>query len=94
MEIIGSDGVGAPRLRADDSVARQVSQRDPRRNAGHPPVNYIAVESVDEYAKKAKRLGATEVMPKTAVKEMGWFVWLKDTEGNVFALWETDGEAA
>ena len=26
-----------------------------RRNAGHPPVNYIAVESIDEYAKKAKR---------------------------------------
>ena len=64
-----------------------------RQNASHPPVNYIAVESVDEYAKKAKRLGATEVMPKTAVKEMGWFVWLKDTEGNVFALWETDGKA-
>ena len=65
-----------------------------RRHPDHPPVNYIAVESVDEYAKKAKRLGATEVMPKTAVKEMGWFVWLKDTEGNVFALWETDGKAA
>jgi predicted enzyme related to lactoylglutathione lyase len=65
-----------------------------RKHPNHPPVNYIAVESVDEYAKKGKRLGATEVMPKTAVKGMGWFVWLKDTEGNVFALWESDGKAA
>jgi hypothetical protein len=33
-------------------------------------------------------------MPKTVVKGMGWFVWLKATEGNVFALWESDGKAA
>jgi uncharacterized protein len=65
-----------------------------RQHPGHPPVNYISVESVDEYAKKAERLGAEVVMPKTAVKEMGWFAWLKDTEGNVFGLWETDGKAA
>jgi len=65
-----------------------------RQHAGHPPVNYIGVESVDEYAKKAKRLGAEEVMPKTPVKGMGWFVWLKDTEGNIFAIWQTDEKAA
>ena len=29
-------------------------------------------------------------MPKTPVKAMGWFSVLKDTEGNVFALWQTD----
>ena len=65
-----------------------------RQHAGHLPVNYIGVESVDEYAKKAKRLGAEEVMPKTPVTGMGWFVWLKDTEGNVFAIWQTDEKAA
>ena len=53
-----------------------------------------AVESVDEYAKKAKRLGAVEVMPKTPVKAMGWFAMLKDTEGNVFGIWQTDPKAA
>jgi hypothetical protein len=57
-------------------------------------VNYIAVESVDEYAKKAKRLGATEVRPKTAVKEMGWFVWLKDTKGTSSPCGRPDGKAA
>jgi predicted enzyme related to lactoylglutathione lyase len=65
-----------------------------RQHPGHPPVNYIGVESVDEYAKKAKRLGAQEIVPKTPVKGMGWFVWLKDTEGNVFAIWQTDEKAA
>ena len=65
-----------------------------RQHPGHPPVNYIAVESVDESVSKAKRLGAQDVMPKTPVKGMGWFAWLKDTEGNVFGIWKTDAKAA
>jgi predicted enzyme related to lactoylglutathione lyase len=60
-----------------------------RQHPGHTPVNYISVESVDEYAKKARPLGAQDVMPKTPVKGMGWFAWLRDTEGNVFGIWET-----
>jgi predicted enzyme related to lactoylglutathione lyase len=63
-------------------------------HTGHAPVNYIAVASVDEHARKAKRLGAEEVMPKTPVKGMGWFAWLKDTEGNVFGIWQSDQTAA
>jgi predicted enzyme related to lactoylglutathione lyase len=58
------------------------------------PVNYISVESVDESTKRARRLGAEELMPKTPVKGMGWFAWLKDTEGNVFGIWQTDEKAA
>jgi uncharacterized protein len=54
-----------------------------------PPVNYILVESVDEYVKKAERLGAKVVMPKTPVSEMGWFAQFTDPEGNLFAVWET-----
>jgi hypothetical protein len=65
-----------------------------RQHPEHPPTNYISVERVDEYLLKGKRLGAKEVMPKTPVKGMGWFAWLKDTEGNVFAIWETDEKAA
>ena len=38
--------------------------------------------------------GAEELMPKTPVKGMGWFAWLKDTEGNVFGIWQTDEKAA
>jgi predicted enzyme related to lactoylglutathione lyase len=65
-----------------------------RQHPAHPPVNYVGVESVDEYVRKAKRLGAEEYMPKTAVKGMGWFAYLRDPEGNVFAIWQTDEKAA
>jgi predicted enzyme related to lactoylglutathione lyase len=65
-----------------------------RQHPAHPPVNYIGVESVDEYVRKAKGLGAEEYMAKTPVKGMGWFAYLKDPEGNVFAIWETDAKAA
>jgi predicted enzyme related to lactoylglutathione lyase len=47
------------------------------------PVNYINVESVDE-----------SVSRKTSVPGMGWFAQLTDTEGNLFAVWETDMSAA
>ena len=61
---------------------------------GQAPVNYISVEDVDEFARKAERLGAKVVVPKMPVPGMGWFVQLKDTEGNVFAIWEHDPAAA
>ena len=65
-----------------------------RQHAKHSPVHYINVESVDEYAQKAKGLGAEEVMSKTPVKGIGWFAMLRDTEDNVFAIWQTDEKAA
>src|SRR5262249_46322727 len=65
-----------------------------RQHGDHMPVNYISVESLHEYARKAKHLGAKEVMPKTPVKGMGWFSVLKDTEGNAFGIWQTDEKAA
>jgi uncharacterized protein len=61
---------------------------------GQTPVNYIAVENVDEFARKAERLGATVVLPKMPVPAMGWFAQLKDTEGNIFAIWQYDPAAA
>ena len=65
-----------------------------RQHAGQAPVNYISVESVDQHVKKATRLGAEEVMAKTPVPGMGWFAWLKDTEGNVVGIWESDEKAS
>jgi predicted enzyme related to lactoylglutathione lyase len=60
---------------------------------GQPPVNYIAVESVDEFTRRAEGLGAKVCMPKQPVPGMGWFAQLNDTEGNVFAIWELDPHA-
>ena len=59
-----------------------------------PPVNYIAVDSVDEFIRKAERLGAKVLMEKHPVPGMGWFAQFADTEGNVCAIWETDPNAA
>jgi predicted enzyme related to lactoylglutathione lyase len=59
-----------------------------------PPVNYIAVEDVDAAVAKAERLGAKTLMGKTPVPGMGWFAQLSDTEGNLFAVWQTDMAAA
>ena len=61
---------------------------------GQTPVNYISVENVDEFARKAEGLGAKVVVPKTPVPGMGWFSQLTDTEGNIFAIWQHDPAAA
>lgn len=66
----------------------------PRMYPTQQPVNYIAVESVDEAVAKAERLGAKVMMGKTPVPGMGWFAQLNDPEGNVIAVWETDNAAA
>jgi predicted enzyme related to lactoylglutathione lyase len=61
---------------------------------GQAPVNYISVDSVEEFVKRAERLGAKVLMGKVPVPGMGWFAQLTDPEGNVFAIWETDVNAA
>ena len=61
---------------------------------GQTPVNYISVENVDEFARKAERLGAKVVVPKMPVPGMGWFAQLTDTEGNIIAIWQHDPAAA
>ena len=58
------------------------------------PVNYISVENVDQFARKAESLGAKVVVPKMPVPGMGWFAQLTDTEGNIFAIWQHDPAAA
>jgi len=63
----------------------------------HPqqmPVNYIRVESVEEYSNTVVTLGGQVIVPKTAVPTMGYFAQCLDTEGNVFALWEDDPSAS
>lgn len=57
-------------------------------------VHYFQVESVADYVAKAEKLGAKIVMPRAPVPGMGWFAQLSDTEGNIFALWESDESAA
>jgi uncharacterized protein len=52
------------------------------------PVNYIYVESVDEYSQKVAALGGKIVVPKMEVTGMGWFALAQDPEGNTFGIFE------
>jgi len=56
-------------------------------------VNTIDVPSVDEFAEKVKKNGGTIVVPKHAVPGVGWLVYFKDPEGNMFGMMEADESA-
>ncbi len=53
------------------------------------PVFAIEVPSIDEYVKKAVAAGGKVVKPKWQIGEMGYYAYVKDTEGNVLGLWES-----
>jgi predicted enzyme related to lactoylglutathione lyase len=65
-----------------------------KQNPQHPFANYVNVESVDDYAKKAVELGGQIAMPKTPVPGMGWFLYIKDLDDNILGLWQEDPTAA
>jgi predicted enzyme related to lactoylglutathione lyase len=56
-------------------------------------VNYINVESLDASIDRAEKLGGKLMKGKTAVPGMGWFAFLNDPQGNVFAIWQSDASA-
>lgn len=87
LQTVPTDAEGQPtRPGVNGGVMRRMAP-------GQAPVNYIGVASVDEFVRKAERLGAKVFVPKMPVPEMGWFAQLTDTEGNVFAIWERDRAA-
>jgi len=55
----------------------------------HKPVDYIAVESVDEYIKKIETLDGKVLCPKMEVPGIGWWALALDPEGNQFAIFES-----
>jgi uncharacterized protein len=57
-----------------------------KQNPDHKAVNYIQVESVDEYMKKIQSLGGRIVVPKMEVPGIGWWALSLDPEGNQFAI--------
>src|SRR2546427_7147100 len=61
---------------------------------GQAPVNYIGVASVDEFVRRAERLGAKVVASERALPGMGGVAQLTDTQGDIFALLQTDAAAA
>jgi predicted enzyme related to lactoylglutathione lyase len=52
-------------------------------------VNYVAVESVDEYTKKIEALGGKVIVRKQEIPTIGWWALGLDPEGNEFAIFES-----
>jgi uncharacterized protein len=50
------------------------------------PINYFAVESINDYLAKILKLGGKVISPKQAVPNVGWIAAAEDPEGNQFAL--------
>ena len=55
------------------------------------PVNYVSVESVDDFTKKIQSSGGKIVVPKTPIPNMGAFALALDPEGNTFGIFESSG---
>lgn len=53
---------------------------------GAKPVNYISVESIDDYVEKLKALGGMIIRSKEEVTGVGWVALALDPEGNQFAM--------
>lgn len=53
------------------------------------PLNYISVESVDEYIKKIEKLGGKITLPKQDIPGIGWIAVAIDPEGNPFGIMQT-----
>jgi len=55
--------------------------------------NTIDVPSVDEAVTKVEAQGGQVIRPKMAVPGVGWMAYIKDTEGNIFGMMESDPDA-
>ncbi|HET9477705.1 MAG TPA: VOC family protein [Pyrinomonadaceae bacterium] len=53
----------------------------------------VDVADVDASLKTALDNGATVALPKMAIPGVGWLVYCKDTEGNIFGMMQNDSAA-
>lgn len=60
-------------------------------NMGSGYTVYYFVDSVDESLPRVLELGGTTVLEKRPEGDNGWFVNVKDPEGNRFGLYEWNG---
>jgi predicted enzyme related to lactoylglutathione lyase len=58
-------------------------------NASPGAVVVIDVDDLDAALAKVEELGGKTLVGRTAVGDMGWSAYFKDTEGNLMGLWQT-----
>lgn len=54
----------------------------------------VGVEDCDAMVAKALSLGGTVAMPKGPIPGMGWLAYIKDLDGNILGLMQSDAAAA
>lgn len=59
-----------------------------RHEKNERPALVVTVPSIDKYLSKVKKAKGTVVTGKTDAGEWGWWAEIKDTEGNVYEIWE------
>jgi hypothetical protein len=53
----------------------------------------VEVVSVDDIVAKAMTTGGTVALPKMPIPGVGWLAYLKDTEGNILGVMQSDPNA-
>lgn len=72
-------------------------RRGPKPQDGQAVIGFVCtmdVSSLDLYLDKALRAGATLAVAKMAIPGVGWQAYVKDTEGNLIGLHQSDPTAA
>lgn len=64
-----------------------------RRDPAGAVYNTIDVPSVTQYTAKIEKMGGMIVIPKMLIPGIGWLAYFKDTEGNIFGIYEHDPSA-
>ena len=64
-----------------------------RHDSKQAVINTISVDKWEAGAKAVKDAGGTVLMDKTPVPGQGYFAYCRDTEGNVFGIFEADANA-
>jgi predicted enzyme related to lactoylglutathione lyase len=61
--------------------------------AATAPVITPVVQNLDETLKKVEAAGGSIVAGKKAVPGMGYYAYVKDSEGNTIGVWQESKEA-
>lgn len=64
-----------------------------RQDSKQAVINTISVDKWEAGAQAVSEAGGTVLMEKTPVPGQGYFAYCKDTEGNVFGIFEADAAA-
>ncbi|MFO0581873.1 MAG: VOC family protein [Anaeromyxobacter sp.] len=49
----------------------------------------VGVDDLDAALAKAEQLGARQVVPRTAIGDIGWSAYVKDPEGNLLGMFQS-----